>query len=465
VREQMQNRGNRGTQRSEIMGRAPIWKLLVRFSGPAIISMVVTSSYNIVDAIYVGRLGSEALAALAVAFPLMLVFMAIGAGTGMGSASLISRSLGADDHDKASRVAAITITLTILLGLLITAVALPNLEALLRLLGASESILPLAKSYMSILAATAVITLFAFIITNVVRAEGRPILASTAMIIAAVTNIILDPILIFGLGPIPAMEVAGAAIATVISRGVGGAILLVYIVSKRTSYRFRPDYFIPQLKIVVEIYRVGLASIIRMVAGSIVMVVANRITVSYGVTALAIRSILFRASSFAFMPALGLGQGLLPLVGYNFGAKNNKRVGEVVIKSCLVAFVWGVICLASVMLFSREIVAIFNTEPRFLLEAAPALRIFALAFFTIGIQMILTFFFQGIGKSLPSIVLASARQIVFLFPALLILNSLIGLNGIWAAFPVADILAFILAIIWAGIEFRRLEIPFRLRYK
>ena len=461
----MQNRGNRGVQRNEIMGRAPIWKLLFRFSGPAIISMVVTSSYNIVDAIYVGRLGSEALAALAVAFPLMLTFMAIGAGTGMGSASLISRCLGAKDQDKASRVAAITITLTILLGLLITAVALPNLETLLSMLGASGSILPLAKSYMSILAATAVITLFAFVITNVVRAEGHPILASTAMIIAAVTNIILDPILIFGLGPIPAMEVSGAAIATVISRGIGGAILLVYLVSRKTSYRFRLHYFIPQLKIVVEIYRVGTASIIRMVAGSIVMVVANRMTISYGVTALAIRSILFRASSFAFMPALGLGQGILPLVGYNFGAKNNKRVGEVVIKSCLVAFAWGIICLAVVMMFSREIVSIFNIEPRFLLEAAPALRIFALAFFTIGIQMILTFFFQGIGKSLPSIILASVRQIVFLFPALLILNSLIGLNGIWAAFPVADSLAFILAVIWAGIEFRRMGIPLRLRYK
>ena len=447
------------------MGQAPIWKLLFRFSGPAIISMVVTSSYNLVDAIYVGRLGSEALAALAVVSPLMMVFMAIGAGTGMGSASSISRCLGAGDFDRASIVASITITLTIMFGLLITAVVLPNMETLLRLLGATESILLLAKSYMSILTATAVITLFVFVMTNVVRAEGRPILASTVMIIAAVTNIILDPILIFGLGPIPAMEMAGAAIATAIGRGIGGAILLFYLISKRTSYKFRLDYFIPQLKIVIEIYRIGLASIIRMAAGSVVMVIANRITVSYGVTALAIRGVLFRAASFAFMPTIGLGQGLLPLVGYNFGAKNNKRIGEVVIKSCMVAFTWGVVCFTIVMLFSSEVVSVFNTEPQFLLEAAPALRIFALAFFTIGIQMILTFFFQGIGKGLPAIVLASARQIIFLLPALLILNSLIGLTGVWVAFPVADALSFILALIWASIEFRRLGIPFRLNYK
>ncbi len=454
----------RGSNRSEAMGRGPIWRLLLRFSGPAIVSMLVASSYNIVDAIFVGRLGPEALAAIAVAFPLMMIFMAIGLGTGVGAASLISRRLGAGDPEGANRVAGITITLVILLGALMTIVCLPNLEALLRLFGADESILPLAKSYMSILATYAVIALFSLVISNIVRAEGNPILASVAMVIAALTNIALDPVLIFGLGPIPAMGVAGAATATVIGRGVGGLILLVYLISGRTSYRFRFSQFLPNLKILAEIYRTGIASTVRMIAGSVMMVLANRIAVSFGVIPLAIKGVLFRCASFAFMPCVGLGQGVLPLVGYNFGAKQKERVGEVVIKAGLASFIWGVICWVIVMLFSTQIMSIFNTEPQFLLEGTPALKIYAVAFFTIGIQMILGYFFQGIGKGLPSLVLASARQIIFLLPALLILPRIFGLTGLWVTFPVADALSFILTLVWASIEFRRQGIRFRLRY-
>lgn len=461
----MQGRGPQGMNRSGMMGQAPIWSLLFRFSGPAIISMVVASSYNLVDAIYVGRLGPSALAALAVAFPLMMIFMAIGAGTGMGSASLISRRLGAGNREEASRVASITITLVVILGLLMTAIAVPNIESLLRLMGASGSILPLAKEYMIILAATAVPTLFGFVMSGVVRAEGNPVLASVALIIAAVLNIILDPIFIFGVGPIPAMGVAGAAVATATGRGIGGLILLIYLFSNKTSYRFRLRYFIPDLKIVAEIYRIGLASMVRMSAGSIVMVLANRITASYGVTALAVRGVLFRTASFAFMPAIGLGQGALPLIGFNFGAKDFRRVGEVVVKTCMTALSWGAVCLAIAMLFPREVMSIFNNDPDFLREAVPALRIYGIAFFTIGITMMLTYFFQGIGKGLPSLILASARQIIFLFPALLILPPMMGLTGVWASFPVADSLSFVLAMVWTSIEFRRLRLPFRLRFR
>ncbi|MFP3976010.1 MAG: MATE family efflux transporter, partial [Dehalococcoidia bacterium] len=228
----------RGAGRIEAMGRAPIWRLLVRFSGPTILSMVVAASYNIVDAIFVGRLGPEALAALAIAFPIMLIFMAVGEGTGVGANSFISRRLGAGDHERANRAAGVAITLAILVGALMTAIFLPNLQGLLRLFGASGPVLPLATSYMSILATFAVVQSSLLIMGNLVRAEGHPALSGAAMIASAVANIILDPILIFGLGPAPAMGVAGAAAATVIAYGIGLVILLVYFISGRTSYRF-----------------------------------------------------------------------------------------------------------------------------------------------------------------------------------------------------------------------------------
>ena len=454
----------RGSNRIEAMRRGSIWKLLFRFSGPSIVSMMVASSYNIVDAIFVGRLGPEALAAIAVAFPLMMIFMAIGLGTGVGAASLISRRLGAGDNEGANLVASTTITLVIILGALMTIICLPNLEALLRLFGADASILPLANSYMSILTTFAVVALFSLVMSNIVRAEGNPMLASVAMVIAALINIVLDPVLIFGLGPIPAMGVAGAATATVIGRSVGGLILLVYLVSGRTSYRFRLGYFLPNLKILAEIYRVGTASIVRMLAGSVMMVLANRIAVSFGVIPLAINGVLLRCASFAFMPCVGLGQGILPLIGYNFGAKQKRRVGEIVIKAGLAGLIWGAICWVIAMLFPTQIMSIFNTEPQFLLDGTPALKIYAMAFFAVGIQLILGSFFQGIGKGLPSLVLASARQAIFLLPALLILPRMFGLTGLWMTFPVADALSFILSLVWTSIEFRRQGLRFQLRY-
>jgi len=454
----------RGRNRTEVMGQAPIWKLLLRFSGPPIVSMVMGASYNVVDAIFVGRLGPESLAALSIAFPLMMIFMAIGTGSGVGAASLISRRLGAGDQEGANRVAGVSIALAILIGALITLVCLPNLEALLRLFGASGPVLPLAKSYMSILLTFQVLNSFLMIIGSVIRAEGSPIFSSGAQIVSVLTNIALDPVLIFGLGPMPAMGVAGAATATVIGRGVGGLIYLVYFISGRTSYRFRPSYFLPRLRILIEVYRVGIASMARQGAMSIVIALANGVASSFGVIPLAVMGVMIRCMRLVGMVNMGLGQGMLPLVGYNFGAKQKERVGEIVIKAGLVGFSWGLLWWLVFMLFSPQVMSVFNTDPRFLLEGTQALRIFVLLFFAVGLQMVVTFFFQGIGKGLPSLVLASARQVIFLIPGLLILPRMFGLTGLWVAFPVADALSIILTLTWTSIEFRRQGISFRLRY-
>ena len=455
---------NNTAERISIMGQGSIWKLLLRFSGPAIISMMVTSSYNIVDTIFVGRLGPQALAALALAFPLMMIFMSISIGTGTGAASLISRRFGAGDPEGAGRTAGVAIGFSIILGALLTAICLPNLDLLLRLFGATDSILSLSRSYMSILIAFAVLAFLPVTIGNIVRAEGNPVFASTIQIISAVINIVLDPFLIFGLGPFPEMGVAGAAVATVIARGFSTIVFIIYFASGRTSYRFRAVYFLPDFKILAEIYRVGIASIARMGTGSLIMVLVNRTAISFGVIPLAVLGVLHRAVSFIFMPSIGLGQGMLPLVGFNFGARQIERVGEVVIKAALASFIWGTLCWILVMLFPAQIISIFNNEPDFLTIGGTALRVFGLAFFAVGVQMTLGSFFQGIGKGLPSLIMATARQVIFLLPCLYILPPLFGITGLWATFPVADGLSIVLTLIWTGIQFRKLDIPFRLRY-
>jgi len=451
-------------ERIRAMGQDPVWKLLVRFSTPTIISMMVASSYNIIDAIFVGRLGAEALAALAIVFPLMMIFHAISIGTGAGAASLIARRFGAGDNEGANHVAGVTLGITLLIGVLMTAICLPNLEGILRLFGASGTILTPAMDYMSILVTFAILAFFPIVTTTIVRAEGNPMLASAVMIVSAVTNIILDPILIFGFGPIPAMGVAGAATATVIARSAGVLILLVYFVSGRTSYRFKPGYFLPDFQILKEIYRVGIAAIVQSAAGSFVMVFVNRTAASFGNIPLAVMGVMFRAISFIFMPSVGIGQGMMPLIGFNFGAGKLLRVGETVIKGGAASTVWSTLWWVIVMLFPAPIISIFNNDPEFIEVGAEAIRLFGLVLFAIGIQISSGFFFQGIGRGLPSLVLASARQVLFLLPCLFIFPRIYGLTGLWISFPVADGLSVILTLIWMGIQFRKLGIPIRWKY-
>ncbi|MCD6358949.1 MAG: MATE family efflux transporter [Dehalococcoidia bacterium] len=446
------------------MGRESISKLLFRFSGPAIAAMLVSSSYNVIDAIFIGRLGTESLAAVTAAFPMMMIFMAISVGTGVGAASLIARHLGARRRDEADRVVCNTITLTVITGLIVTAVFLPNTRFLLSLFGASGNNLPIAESYVTILIIFVVITFSSVVMENLIRAEGNPSFSGTVMIISAVTNIILDPIFIFGLGPIPAMGVSGAAAATVVGRSVGVIVFLGYLLSGKTSYRLRRSYFMLRMCILVEIYRVGVASIVRIIAGSVSLILANRVAASFGVIPLAALGVVFRISSFAFMPCVGVAQGMMPIVGYNFGAEQTRRVGEVVIKAGVVAFAWSLFCWAVVTIFPVQVVSLFNSDPQFLGEGIGVLRIFSIGYFVVGIQIILTSFFQGIGKGVASLVLSSSRQVIFLLPAVLIFPMWFGLNGLWAAFPFADIAAVILTLVWAGIQFKRMGIQFRLRF-
>jgi len=294
----------------------------------------------------------------------------------------------------------------------------------------------------------------------VVRAEGRPVLSSSSMIVSAVVNIALDPVLIFGLGPIPAMGIAGAATATVIARGTGALILLTHFVPSAGSYRFRPAYFVPDPKIAVEIYRVATASMVRMGGGSIALVLANHAAASFGVIPLAVLGVLNRLVRFSFGPCRGLSEGCLPLVGYNFGAGMHGRVSEIVTRAGLAALAWGALCWTVFMVFPSQVMGAFSSESQFLEEGVNALRIFSVMLPVVGVSMVFGFFFQGIGRGLPSLVLASSRHLLFLIPSLLILPRAFGVVGLWAAFPVSDGLSAVLAMAWTRSEFRKMSTRF-----
>lgn len=444
------------------MGKGSIWRLLIRFSGPSIVSMLVASSYNLVDAIFVGRLGAEALAAMAVSFPLMIFFVAIGMGIGIGSAALISQRLGAGKRDEASRIAANGIIWFLIIAATITVLALFNLEGLLRLFGATGTVLELAKRYMFVETAFLIFNFFSIVLAELVRAEGNPVLASASQITSGLVNCVMDPILIWGWGFFPEVGIAGAAWATTVGRIISVLILLSYLLSKRSSYNLRLSYFAPKLQILRDIYRIGFATVIRMSAGSFIQILSARIASSFGVLPLAALGVLFRVNSFAFMPCMGISQGMLPLVGYNYGAKKPERVAEVVTKGALAAFIWGTFVWLIVMIFARPVMSVFNSEPDFLEIAIIAIRIFSLGYFTVGVQMVLGAFFQGTGKGLASLLITSSRQVIFLIPGILIGSSLFGLTGLWAAFPIADFLAVALSLTWTYLEFRKTGMRFTL---
>ena len=443
------------------MGRDPIWRLLFRFSGPAIISMTVASTYNLADAIFVGRLGSEALAAMSVTYPLLMSFLALAAGTGIGATSLVSRSLGAGEKKNADKAACVALTLCPILSVIIALVCLPNIKPILALLGAKGTVLSLAEEYVSVLIKFIIFSCLSMVLSNVIRAEGNPVFSSSVMIFSSIMNIILDPVFIFGLGPMPAMGISGAAVATVIAQTASSIVFLVYLSSSRAGYKFRPSYFLPRPRIVFEIYRIGVASIVRSGVQFVVMGVVNRTAASHGVITLALIGVLIRVSRFVQMPAIGVGQGLLPLIGYNFGAGKMKRVIELVLKAALSGIVWSGFCWAVIMLFPKFVLTMFNSDPVFLKEGVHAVHLYFIFIFILGIQMIPGFFFQGIGKGFPATILSGARHLVFLFPMIVILSPMFGVSGLWISFPISDMMTFLAGLTWLGFEFRKRGISFK----
>jgi putative MATE family efflux protein len=454
-----------GYDKTESMGRNPITKELMRFSVPAIIAAETAAGYNLFDAIWCGRLGPEQLAALTVAGPLMTIYRAIGSGIGVGTASLIARNLGAGKREETNRTAGCSITFFFIVSLLATIICLTFLEPLLILFGANDSVLPFAKDYMFVETLSIAVDFFLVILVELVRVGGSPSIASGGMIVASIADLIWSPILVFGIGPFPALGMAGAALGTTIGRGLGVSVLLAYIGLGKSIYKFKPSYFIPNLRTIVDIYSVGLSQTVRAGAASIAQTIASRTAAFYGVVALGVLGVLYKVNSVVFGFCQGISQGVVPLTGYNFAADKKERVGEVIIKAGLLSFGWGVLCWVVATLFSTQILSLFGTEPAFFAMGALALPIFAFRYFMVGVQTNISAFFQGIGKSISALVIASSRQLIFLIPCLLIMPDIFGLTGLWLAFPVADTFALVLSIAWTAITFRSLKIPFSLRSK
>ena len=413
----MRNRGN--TLDSDRVGR-----LLVKLSLPAFFGMFVMTLYNVVDTIFLEN--------------------GVGAMFGMGGASLISRLLGAKNVARAERALGNAISPIIILSLLIMVAGLINPDFWLRLMGASETILPYARDYMTIILVGMLFQTAGMSLSVLIRSEGNAIIPMTGMIIGAISNIIMDAIFIIPLG----MGIKGAALATVIAQLISVSFFLVYYFSGKSFLKIHARNLLLDIGILKDILAIGVASFARTLATSLSAIIVNRLLVVYGGDlAVSAFGVVNRIMMFAMMPAMVMGQGLQPILGFNYGAKRFDRALKAV-KLTVIASTIASLLVFSALFFSPEpLIRIFTTDTELITLASYAAKHIFFAMYLIGFMMVGSLIFQSIGKAGQSFLTSIARPFLFLIPLLFTLPRLYGLDGILIAFPTSDFLTFLLTVI------------------
>ena len=438
------------------LGEKPIPKLLLQQALPASIGILILSIYGIVDTIFVGRwVGPMGIAAITVVLPITYLIASIGMSIGVGGSSIISRAFGAGEDKKALLAFGNQSALTVVLAGAVVLFGSFFQDEILLLFGGRGEILEPAREYFSIVLIGIPFLAWAMMSNNVIRAEGRPKIAMFILIVPAVVNMILDPILIVGLG----MGIKGAAWATTLSYIASALYSLWYFLGGRSELSFIPQNFRLKWPIVQEIFAIGGVTLARQGAISVLAIVLNNALFSYGgELSVSVYGIISRVLMFANFPVLGLMQGFLPIAGYNYGAKKNARVRQ----SIRLAISYGVgvamIIFVLIMIFAKPIVSIFTTEPELLALSPNALRKVFLATPLLSLQLIGSAYFQAIGKPFPALLLALTKQGFCLIPLLLVLPLMMGLDGVWWAFPIADVLTAIFSLWFLRREMEKMSV-------
>ncbi len=440
---------------SQALANEPIKTLLWKLSLPAMAGMFVMTLYNVVDMIFVGRgVGALAIAGVSIVFPVQMFTMAVGMMVGIGTASLISRSLGAGDMKRAERALGNAIFLILVLGGTLTIVGLAKSTFFLRLFGATDDVFPYAKQYMDVILLSVVLHEFSMASNGIIRSEGNARVAMISMFIGALLNIALDPIFIFVLG----MGVRGAAIATVIAQATTTVYILRYFLSGKSSLRIRVKNFLLEWAVVRQIVAIGFAAFIRTAAASFIAVIINRMLGSYGGgISIAVFGVLHRVLMFAAMPSRSIAQGLQPILGFSYGARRYDRGIEVIRRSAIIATVFSVAIFLVLFFFPGPIMRIFSTDAALVSQGTHAMKLVFIAFWLVGFHVVGSTIFQAIGKAVPTFILSTSRQILFLIPLIFILPRFFGINGIWLSFPVADTLSFMVTLVMVIPQMREFQ--------
>lgn len=435
---------NSQQQNNSVLDSEHIGRLLVKLTMPAFFGMFVMTLYNVVDTIFIGQfVGPLAIAGLSISFPLQMLAMGLGQMVGLGGASLISRLIGSGDNGKAERALGNGITAIIVLSLVVTVAILPFLGFWLRLIGASDAVFPFARDYLTITMGGTIVAISGMALISFVRSEGNARVGMTAMIMGAGLNIILDAVFIIWLK----MGVTGAALATVIGQVIAMAYLLSYYYTGSSYLKIHRKNLVPDYGILKSIFAIGIASFVRTVAGSLSAMLIMRMIVSYGGDyALSAFGIIQRLLMFSIMPSMVIGQGLQPILGFNYGAKRYHLALKSMKMAVIAATAFSVIGFLVLYFFPEPIISIFTSDPRLLTVGSFAAKRIFIALPLLGFLMVGSLVFQSVGKAVESFITAIVRPVVFLIPLVLILPRFMQLEGVWLAFPYSDALTFLLTL-------------------
>lgn len=440
--------------RSNELETGNIRNLLMKFSIPAIIGMLVNAFYNIVDRIYIGNIGQgigeKALAGLGITMPIMTTIMAFGMLIGVGSSTLISIKLGEKNKGKAEEILGLAVLLNLIISVLITILGLLFITQILKIFGADSESIFYAKEYIIVILLGTTFQNMGFGINNIIRSEGNPKIAMRTMLVGAFLNIVLDPIFIFdfGLG----LGIKGAAIATVISQIVTSYLVLHYFTSKNSgsTLKLKKSNVKFNYKLMIEIFSIGLSPFSMQLAASCVSVLYTRGLLKYGGnSAVAAMSIIISISMIIFMPIFGINQGVQPILGYNYGAKQYARVKKALRLAILSGIFIASIGFIVVQFFPELIFRAFAKDaPELITIGTRGIKIDLMFLPIIGYQVVASNYFQAIGKAKISLFLSFLRQVIILIPIILILPNFLGLTGLWLSQPIADIVAALLTSIF-----------------
>lgn len=437
------------------MGTMPIGRLLMSMSLPAMFSMLVQALYNVVDSIYVAQIGEHALTAVSLAFPIQNLMIAVSVGTGVGLNSLISRRLGERREGEASHAATHGVLISLAESLCFVIFGLFFCQMFFSAFTNDATVIRMGVEYTSIVTILSFGSFVQISLEKTLQATGNMFYPMVFQLIGAITNIILDPILIFGWFGLPAMGVTGAAIATVAGQILAMLFAVYVIIRKEHAVHITFKGFRFSTAIVRDIFEVGFPSIIMQSIGSVMIIALNNILIVFSQAAVAVLGVYFKLQSFVFMPVFGLGAGAMPIMGYNFGARDKKRLMHTLRLASIIAL--GIM-VAGLLLFqfgAKYLLMMFNASEEMMSIGISALRTISLCFPAAALGIAFSNFFQAIGEGKNSLFISVLRQLVILLPCAWLISQFDTLNQVWLAFPIAEIVSFFISVLLLRSTYRR----------
>ncbi len=450
------------------MGVLPINKLLISMSLPIIASMLVQAMYNIVDSIFIGRYDINGLTAVSLAFPFQNLMMAVGTGTGVGMNAVLSKYLGEKNYKGANKAAGNGFVLAIISAVVFAILSILGSNLYFSLQNPNPQIVEYGRQYLWICGGFSFGIFGQVIFERMLQATGKTIYSMFSQGIGAIINIILDPIMIFGMFGFPKMGVAGAALATVIGQIIAMLVALYFNVTKNEYIKLTKESMKLDGKTVKRIYSVGIPSILMVAIGSIMTFCLNKILTSFdniktiygegaGTIATTVFGVYFKLQSFVFMPIFGLNNGMVPIIAYNFGAKNRERITKTLKLSIIYATTIMVTGFIIFQIIPGELIKLFNDDTALLNMGIPALRTISICFIFAGFCIVTSSMFQALGKGKYSLLMSAARQLLFLLPLAFVFSLTKNIDLVWLAFPLAELVAVALSIFYTKRIFKKLD--------